>query len=248
VRSDHPILPFRLLANRNRAATYLVMLGLAGSIFAVFFFLTQLLQTALGYSPLRAGAAFLPFSLGIAGTSEAVAKFIGRVQPRVFATAGPLFAAVALFWLSHVHATSTYLGAVFGPILLLAVGLGLTFVPLTLGATSGVPPADMGIASALLNTSQQVGGTLGLAVLVTVATATTRNALKEGAARHPLGQEARTLALSSSVHGYSRAFLVGSWVVFAAFLIALAGLRLPRPQPSRTVQDGAEPEEKMDRQ
>jgi len=232
-RSDHPILPFRLLADRNRAASYLVMLGLAGSIFAVSFFLTQLLQTVFGYSPLRTGALFLPFSLGIVGTSEAVAKLIGRVRPRVFATAGPLLAAVALLWLSRVHPTSTYFGAVLGPLLLLSVGLGLAFVPLTLGATSGVPPADMGIASALFNTSQQVGGTLGLAVLVTVATATTRHALTSGAARHPLGQQARTLALSSSVHGYSTAFLVGSCIAFAAFLIALAGFR-PRP-PGRPV-------------
>lgn len=208
VRSDHPILPFRLLANRNRAATYLVMAAVAGSIFAVSFFLTLLLQTAFGYSPLRTGAAFLPFSFGIVGTSEAVAKLIGRVRPRLFATAGPLVAAVALLWLSRVHATSTYFGAVFGPLLLLSVGLGLAFVPLTLGATSGVPPADMSIASALLNVSQEVGGTLGLAVLVTVATATTRHALRSGASRHPLGQQARALALSSSVQGYSTAFLV----------------------------------------
>ena len=232
-RSDHPILPFRLLADRNRAASYLVMLGLAGSIFAVSFFLTQLLQTVFGYSPLRTGALFLPFSVGIVGTSEAVAKLIGRVRPRVFATAGPLLAAVALLWLSRVHPTSTYFGAVLGPLLLLSVGLGLAFVPLTLGATSGVPPADMGIASALFNTSQQVGGTLGLAVLVTLATATTRHALRAGAARHPLGQQARTLALSSSVHGHSTAFLVGSCIAFAAFLIALAGFR-PRP-PGRPV-------------
>ena len=224
VRSDHPILPFRLLADRSRSASYLVMVGLAGSIFAVSFFLTLLLQTVFGYSPLRTGALFLLFSVGIVGTSEAVAKLIGRVRPRVFATAGPLLAAVALLWLSRVHPTSTYFGAVLGPLLLLSVGLGLAFVPLTLGATSGVPPADMGIASALFNTSQQVGGTLGLAVLVTVATATTRHALRSGAARHPLGQQARTLALSSSVHGYSTAFLVGSCIAFAAFLIALAGL------------------------
>jgi EmrB/QacA subfamily drug resistance transporter len=229
VRSDHPILPFRLLASRNRAATYLVMAAIAGSIFAVSFFLTLLMQTAFRYSPLRTGAAFLPFSVGIVATSEVVAKLIGRVQPRVFATAGPLVAAFALLWLSRVHATSTYFGSVVGPLLLLSVGLGLSFVPLTLGATSGVPPADMGVASALLNTSQEVGGTLGLAVLVTVATATTRHALRSGAARHLLGQPARTLALNSTVHGYSTAFLVGSYISFAAFLIALAGFRLPRP-------------------
>src|ERR1700730_20299 len=130
------------------------------------------MQTAFGYSPLRTGAAFLPFSVGIVGTSEAVAKLIGRARRRGFASAGPLVAATALLWLSRIHPTSTSLGAVLGPLLLLSVGLGLSFVPLTLGATSGVPPADMGVASALLNVSQEVGGTLGLAVLVTVATAT----------------------------------------------------------------------------
>jgi EmrB/QacA subfamily drug resistance transporter len=232
-RSDHPILPFRLLANRNRAATYVVMAAIAGSIFAVSFFLTLLMQTVFGYSPLRTGAAFLPFSVGIAGTSEVVAKLIGRVRPRVFATAGPLVAAAALLWLSRIHLTSTYLGAVFGPLLLLSIGLGLAFVPLTLSATSGVSPADMGVASALLNTSQQVGGTLGLAVLVTVATTTTRHALRSGTSRHPLGQQAKVLALSSSVHGYSAAFVVGSGIAFAAFLVALVALR-PRP-PGRPV-------------
>ena len=223
VRSDHPILPFRLLASRNRAATYLVMATIAGSIFAVSFFLTLLLQTVFGYSPLRTGAAFLPFSVGIVATSEGVAKLIGRVQPRAFATAGPLVATVGLLWLSRVNATSTYFGGVVGPLVLLSVGLGLAFVPLTLGATSGVPPADMGVASALLNTSQQVGGTLGLAVLVTVATTATHNALRSGASR-PLGQQARTLAISASVHGYGTAFLVAACISFAAFLIALAGL------------------------
>jgi hypothetical protein len=86
----------------------------------------------------------------------------------------------------------------------------------------------MGIASALLNVSQEVGGTLGLAVLVTMATATTQHAVKSGAARNPLGQQAKTLALNSSVHGYSTAFLVGAGIAFAAFLIALAGMRIPR--------------------
>jgi hypothetical protein len=234
MRSDHPILPFRLLASRVRAATYLVMAAIAGSIFAVSFFLTLLMQTAFGYSPLRTGVAFLPFSVGIVATSETVAKLIGRVRPRVFATAGPLVAGVALLWLSRVHATSSYFGAVFGPLLLLSVGLGLSFVPLTLGATSGVPPADMGVASALLNTSQEVGGTLGLAVLVTVATATTRHALRSGASSHPVGQQARALALNASVHGYSTAFVVGSGIALAAFLIALVGLRLPRPPAVRS--------------
>ena len=180
-RSKNPLLPLRLLANRNRAATYIVMLCSAAAIFGVFFFLTQLLQNAYGYSPLRTGFAFLPFSFGIAATSELVAKFIGKVGPRLFSSVGPFLVALGLLWLSRLDLQSSYARDILGPQLLLAVGLGLTFVPLTLGATSGIARADMGIASALLNTSQQIGGTLGLAVLVTVATTVSRNWLRTAA-------------------------------------------------------------------
>ena len=117
---------------------------------------------------------------------------------------------------------STYGGAVLGPLLVLALGLGFSFVPLVLGATSGVQPADMGVASAVLNTAQQVGGTLGLAVLVTVATAATRSALRSGAA-HPVAQQARTLALTSTVHGYSVAFVVAAGMAFGHFLLRCGG-------------------------
>jgi MFS family permease len=226
VRSDHPTLPPRLLKNRNRTASYIVMFSVAGSIFGVFFFLTLLLQTVMGYSPLTAGLAFLPFSVGIAAASQAAAKLMTRIGPRVFVTTGTLLSAIALLWLSRVDAQSSYAGAVLGPQLLLAVGLGFTFVPLIIGATSGVQSADMGIASAVLNAAQQVGGTLGLAVLVTVAASATRSALRSGAA-HPVGQHARTLTLTSTVHGYSVAFVVASGMAFAAFLVALAAVRTP---------------------
>jgi EmrB/QacA subfamily drug resistance transporter len=220
VRSDHPMLPPRLLTDRNRTASYIVMFGLTGPIFAVSFFLTLLLQTASGFSPLKTGLAFLPFAVGIAATSQVVAKLMTRIRPRVFLTIGPLLSAIALFWLSRIHVQSTYGGAVLGPLLVLALGLGFSFVPLILGATSGVQPADMGAASAVLNTSQQVGGSLGLAVLVTVAAAATRSALESGTA-----QQATTL--TSTVHGYSVAFVVAAGMAFAAFLVALAAVRTP---------------------
>jgi hypothetical protein len=151
-----------------------------------------------------------------------------RIRPRVFVVVGPLLSAIALLWLSRIDAQSTYGGALLGPILVLALGLGFTFVPLILGATSGVEPADMGVASAVLNTAQQVGGTLGLAVLVTVAAAATRSALRSGAA-HPVARHARTLTVTSTVHGYSVAFVVASGMAFAAFLVALAAIRTPDP-------------------
>jgi len=219
VRSDHPMLPPRLLTDRNRTASYIVMLLLTGSIFAVSFFLTLFLQTVLGFSPLKTGFAFLPFALGVGATSQVVAKLIPRIPPRVFVTIGPLLAAIGLLWLSRIDAQSTYGSAVLGPLLVLALGLGFSFVPLVLGATSGVRPADMGVASAVLNAAQQVGGTLGLAVLVTVATAATRSALKSGT----------TTLVASTVHGYSVAFVVASGMSFAAFLVALVAIRTPDP-------------------
>ena len=226
-RSKNPLLPLRLLANRNRAATYIVMLCSAAAIFGVFFFLTQLLQNAYGYSPLRTGFAFLPFSFGIAATSELVAKFIGKVGPRLFASVGPFLVALGLLWLSRLDLQSTYARDILGPQLLLAVGLGLTFVPLTLGATSGIARADMGIASALLNTSQQIGGTLGLAVLVTVATTVSRNWLRTAA--HGTTAPARTLALNSALHGYRSAFVVGAAIAAIGGLVAVAAIRVAKP-------------------
>jgi EmrB/QacA subfamily drug resistance transporter len=214
VRSRHPMLPPRLLADRNRTASYLVMVSLTASIFAVSFFLTLFLQSALGYSPLRTGLAFLPFTVVIAATSQAVAKLLARVHPRVFVSIGPLLEAIGLLWLSRLHADSTYPAAVLGPLIVLALGLGFAFVPLVLGATSGVQPADMGVASAVLNTAQQVGGTLGLAVLVTVATAATRSAARSG-------------PVAATVHGYSVAFVVAAGISFAAFVVALLAIRTP---------------------
>jgi EmrB/QacA subfamily drug resistance transporter len=216
LRSDHPMLPPRLLTDRNRTASYFVMLSLTASIFAISFFLTLFLQTVMGYSPLKTGLAFLPFTIVVAATSQAVAKLMTRIHPRVFVTLGPLLSGFALLWLSRIDAQSTYGSTVLGPLLVLALGLGFSFVPLVLGATSGVRPADMGVASAVLNTAQQVGGTLGLAVLVTVATAATRSAARSG-------------AVAATVHGYSVAFVVAAGISFAAFLVALAAIRTPDP-------------------
>ena len=227
-RTKNPLMPLRLFANRNRAATYVVMLCTAAAIFAVFFFLTQLLQNAYGYSPIGAGLAFLPFSLGIAVTSEIVAKTLDKVGTRLFSSLGPFLVALGLVWLSRADLHSTYTRDILGPTLLLAVGLGCTFVPLTLSATSGVAPADMGIASALLNSAQQIGGTLGLAVLVTVATTVARNWL-ETAVSHGASSSAGTLTLYSALHGYRDAFLVGAAIALVGGLVAFAAIRVVRP-------------------
>jgi EmrB/QacA subfamily drug resistance transporter len=228
MRSDHPILPFSLLANRNRSASYIVMFTLSGGIFAIFFFLTLYLQTTKGYSPLRAGLAFFPFSVAIAATSQIVAKLMKRFPPRIFVTVGPLLASLGLFWLSRLDVQSTYVNGVLGPILVLGVGLGLTFVPVVLGVTAGVQPSELGIASAVLNTAQQVGGTLGLAILVTIAADATKNALSSEAATQGKRQ-VREVALAATLHGYTTAFVVGACVAFAAFLVAVVAIHPPAP-------------------
>jgi EmrB/QacA subfamily drug resistance transporter len=228
-RSNNPLMPLRLFANRNRAATYVVMLCTAAAVFAVFFFLTQLLQNAYGYSPIQAGLAFLPFSLGIAVTSEVVAKSLERVGTRLFSSLGPFLVALGLIWLSRADLHSTYGRDILGPTILLAVGLGCTFVPLTLGATSGVAPADMGIASALLNSSQQIGGTVGLALLVTVATTVSRNWLESTVRSHGPSASPGTLALNAALHGYRTGFLVAAAIALVGGLIALAAIRSVKP-------------------
>ena len=167
------------------------------SLFSLFFYLTQFVQNILGFSPIKAGLSFLPLTLGIALVSGVVAKFVGRVGTRLPMTLGPLIAAVALIWISRISAHSTYTGAVLGPTILIAVALGLSFVPLTLTAISGVRNQEQGLASALLNTGQQVGASLGLAILVTVATAVTR------------GQHHAAKAVAVT-NGYAAAFRVGA--------------------------------------
>ncbi len=230
ISSKNALMPLRLFANRNRAAAYVVMLCTAAAIFAVFFFLTQILQNAFGYSPIAAGLAFLPFSLGIAVTSELVATFLDRIGPRTFASLGPFLCALGLLWLSRVDLQSTYVRDILGPTLLLAVGLGCTFVPLTLGATSGVASTDMGIASALLNSSQEVGGTLGLAVLVTVAATVSRHWLSTTTGTHGTSESIRTLTLDSALHGYRAAFLVGAAIAAVGGVVAMTAIRVARPE------------------
>jgi EmrB/QacA subfamily drug resistance transporter len=221
VRSSHPLMPLGIFGSRNRSGAYLVMLVLAAAFFSMFFFLTQFVQEVLGFSPLMAGVGFLPVSLGIVVTSNLTARAVGRVGLRLPLTVGPLLAVGSLFWLSRIDDHAAYLSGVLGPTLVLAVGMGMTFVPLTLAAVSRTRPQEAGLASALLNTSQQVGGSVGLALLVTVASEVARSQF----AHHALGAVAVTA-------GYADAFKVAALIAFGALLISLVMIRdAPRPQP-----------------
>ncbi len=211
-RSPHAIMPLHIFADRNRSGAYALMLMLASAMFSLFFFLTQFVQNILGYSPLKAGLAFLPLTAGIVVMAGIVSRVVGRIGPRLPLTIGPLITTGALVWMSRITVHSGYVAGVLGPALLVAISMGTAFVPLTLTAVSGVRREDAGVASALLNTGQQVGGSLGLAILVTVSTAITNG-------QHHV---AKAVAVTA---GYAGAFRVAAGLAMLAFLIGVVSIR-----------------------
>ncbi|MFI8364131.1 MFS transporter [Streptomyces sp. NPDC085612] len=177
-RSPQPITPLHMFADRNRAGTYGIMLMLACAIFGMFFFLTLFVQIVLGFSPIQAGLAFLPVSVVIAVGAGVTARLLPKFGPKPFMVIGALSSAIGLGWLTRTDVDSTYLGSILGPMLFFALGMGLQFVSLTLMALSNVPDRESGAASGLLNATQQVGGSLGLSILVTVYGTASRNEAK----------------------------------------------------------------------
>jgi hypothetical protein len=167
-RIRQPITPLHLFADRDRAGSHAVMLALSAAMIGQFFFLTLFVQDVLGYSSLRAGFAFLPITAAIITSSQFAARSLPRIGPKRLMTAGALFGVVGLAWLTQVSVTSGYLDGILGPMPVFGLGMGLLFVPLTIIAVSGVPPHETGAASSLLNVMQQIGGSLGLSILVTV--------------------------------------------------------------------------------
>ena len=177
-RVQHPLLPFRILANRTRATSLVVMMLVPAAMFAMFYFLSQFVQNVMGFSPLKTGVAFLPFSVGIVVAATISSKLVERVDPRWLAGIGTAMAGAALFGFSRLPYSDSitslsvdahYASDILPYIVLMSLGMGMTFVPMTLTAVHGVGARDSGIGSGLLNTMQQIGGALGLATLSTVA-------------------------------------------------------------------------------
>jgi len=163
-----PMMPMRIFENRSRAGAYLVMLVVGAAMFGMFYFITFFVQGVRDYSALKTGFAFLPIALVIGVTSQVVAKLLPRFGPKILIVIGTGVLTVALLWLSTVNAGSSYLGTLLPGMLVLAFAMGFLFVPLTTVAVSKVADTDAGLASALLNVGQQVGGAIGLSVLATV--------------------------------------------------------------------------------
>jgi EmrB/QacA subfamily drug resistance transporter len=220
-RVERPILPLHILANRNRSGAYLITLAVGIGLYGVAFFLMLFMQDVLGYQPLRAGLSFLPFVVGIGIAAFGMGRLVGKIGYRPGVTFGPLIAAGGVLWLAAVTSQSTGFGALFTPMLILGLGLGLAVVPLTLTAISGVQPMEAGIASALVSVGQQVGSSVGLAVLGAVASAVTTSRV------HDLGQGA---VAAATADGYQRSFLVAGGVLIVASLLAVGVIRGNRPQ------------------
>src|SRR6266581_4019081 len=206
-RSRHALMPFSIFTRRNRDGAYVLSLVIGVAVFGVFFFLTQFVQNVLGFSPLAAGVAFLPLTAAIIITAQIVAG--------------------GLFWLSQINDHTTYLGGLLGPMLLIAVGMGNIFVPLTLMAVSGATPAESGLASALLNVGQQIGGSIGIALLGTIAATATRNQLAGVQPTHAVVNHALAA-------GYGTGFLTAAGIALLGFVIAVTVFRGTRR--SRTAE------------
>jgi EmrB/QacA subfamily drug resistance transporter len=216
--SRQPLMPLRIFANRNRSAAYILSLAIGATLSGMLFLLTLFLQNVLRFSPLEAGLAFLPTALGVGLGAGITSRLIGRIGPRAPMTLGALLVAVGLFWLSRVTVSAGYGSHVLGPLLVLAVGLGMVFVSTSVVAISGVTPDESGLASALLNVGRQLGGSLGIAMLGTVAATVTTNQLATG----PLTRAAFNTAVTT---GYATAFEIASLIAFVGFLVALTTMR-----------------------
>jgi EmrB/QacA subfamily drug resistance transporter len=237
-RSRHPLLPLRLLRDRDRTGANLIMLCVGAAIFGMFFFLTVFMQTVWGYSALKTGVAYLPLTAMIMVASGAAAQLVARVGARPLLLAGAPTAAAGLFWLSRISENGSYLGDVLGPMLVLAIGLGLLFVPLTLVAMARVRDEESGVAASLRNTGQQVGGSIGLAVLGTVAWTVVANSVRDQTAQAAAsqtgqsGQPSRSALTAIYNHalatGFSRAFVVAAVIMVLGLVIAIVAIRVRR--------------------
>src|SRR5579863_4340930 len=231
-RVSHPLLPLRVIMDRTRGGAY-VSVGLSGiAVFGVFLFLTYYLQQVKGYSPVASGLAFLPMIACILLSSNSSSiLLLPRVGPRALITTGMLLGGGAMAYLTQLTVTSSYAGSVVPALVALGLGFGMIFSPAINTATAGVARRDSGVASALVNTMQQVGGSIGTAALSTVALTATATYLTA----HHAG---RLAPATAAVHGYSVAFTVSAALFGVGALLAvllvpsrrrLAELRNPEP-------------------
>jgi EmrB/QacA subfamily drug resistance transporter len=221
LRSPHPLLPLRVIVERNRGGAFMASLLVGCSMLGTFLFLTYFFQGALHYSPLKTGFAFLPFSGGIIIGATVSSRALPRIGPRPLMVTGLLMAAAGLAWFTRLTVASSYLAHVVPAEVIVSLGMGMTFVPMSSTALIGVDPKDAGVASALVNATQQVGGSLGTALLNTVAASAT-------AAFLVVHVHSAAEAQVAAVHGYTTAFTVSAGLLGLAALVTALLVRASR--------------------
>jgi EmrB/QacA subfamily drug resistance transporter len=239
-RAAAPLVPFAFFRNLNVTAANATMLATGAAIIGLFYFLSLYMQKVLGYSAIKAGSSQLPLAAGIVLAAGLAAPLVARLGLRQVLIGGLVLFAGGLAWFAQLPVHGSYLADLLGPSLLIALGLGFAFVPITILAETGVHDSEYGLASGLLNTSQQVGGALGLAVLTTIATSRTNHLI----ANHHTFTQALTLGFHLGFLGAGAFALLG--IIAAATIGTRRGKRSPVPHPAR----GPEPQtrEKYDQQ
>jgi len=241
-RSRSALLPFRVLRSRDRSGSYLISLCVGTALFGMFFFLTLFVQNVWGYSALKTGVAYLPMVAMIMVASGVASQLVTRIGARPLMLAGSLIATGGMFWLSRLNEHSQYVSGLMGPMMLTATGMGLIFVPLSLVSLAKVADNDAGVASSLLNVGQQVGGSIGLAVLGTVAWSAVANNLRSQAAAaaaaartaHTHLSAAQTAAMEKAMTnhalsvGFSKGYLVSAGIALLALIITVVAIRVKR--------------------
>jgi EmrB/QacA subfamily drug resistance transporter len=246
-RSEHALMPLRIFRNRNRSGAYLIMLCVGTALFGMFFFLTIFVQSVWGYSALKTGIAYLPMMVTVMAMAGISAQLVPRVGARPLLLAGSAIATGGLFWLSRINEHSHYASGLLGPLIVTAAGMGMLFMPLTLVALSRVDDQDAGLASSLLNTGQQVGGSIGLAILGTVAWTVVANTARNSAAAakaaaaaatkagHPLhATAAQAKAAQAGIYdhalsvGFSRGFEVSAGIALLGLIVTIVAIRVKR--------------------
>ena len=246
-RSKHALLPLRIFRNRDRSGANLILLCIGTAMFGLFFFLTIFMETVWGYSALKTGLAYLPMVGAIMAMAGVSTALVPRIGAKPILIGGTAVTAGGMFWLSQIAANSSYAGGLLGPMLVTGIGLGSLFMPLFLVALSKVDERDAGLASSLVNTGQQVGGSIGLAILGTVAWTVVANTVRSSvaaaksaaahaaAAGHPFHPTAHQVALTKTAiannalaTGFSRGFEVSAGIMLLALIVTLVFIRVRR--------------------
>jgi EmrB/QacA subfamily drug resistance transporter len=237
-RARQPLVPFRVFRIGSIAGANLTGVLMGAALFSMFFFISLYMQQILGFDALEAGLAYLPLAGSIVVAAGVASQLTNRLGARPVLVGGLALVAGGLVWFSQVSVGGSYLADVLGPSLLAGWGLGLAFVPVTIASQGGITEADAGLASGLINTAQQVGGALGLAVLATVANSATNSAMT---AAHG----ARAELPQALTNGFSDAFLVGAGIAVAAVVVAALTIKGSGARPEQEHESQREPDAEL---